>query len=103
MHVGKAMIKYQKSKPAIRARGRPRTSTITSDSEEESVAQNKKPRKVVQPISEVRSEEELYTWDRGNQLTYPIRYHEIGYNLTKEEKGEPEASAQVQTDFLIYH
>nr|CAD7196890.1 unnamed protein product [Timema douglasi] len=46
---------------------------------------------------------ELYTWDRGNQLTYPIRYHEIGYNLTKEEKGEPEASAQVQTDFMIYH
>lgn len=23
---------------------------------------------------------ELYTWDRGNQLTYPTRYHEIGYN-----------------------
>ncbi|KAK6642604.1 hypothetical protein RUM43_004106 [Polyplax serrata] len=43
---------------------------------------------------------ELYTWDKGNQLTYPVRYHEIGYNLTKEEKGEPEANAR--TGYDIY-
>ncbi|KAL1110473.1 hypothetical protein AAG570_008001 [Ranatra chinensis] len=45
---------------------------------------------------------ELYTWDKGNQLTYPIRYHEIGYNMTKEEKGEPEANALTQTGFTVY-
>jgi len=22
--------------------------------------------------------EELYTWDKGNQLTYPVRHHKIG-------------------------
>ncbi|XP_046398065.1 uncharacterized protein LOC124164884 [Ischnura elegans] len=44
---------------------------------------------------------ELYTWDKGNQLTYPVRYNEIGYNSTKEEKGEPEANAQV-TGFDVY-
>ena len=21
----------------------------------------------------------LYTWDGGNQLTYPVKYHDIGY------------------------
>ncbi|KAJ4434954.1 hypothetical protein ANN_23526, partial [Periplaneta americana] len=45
---------------------------------------------------------ELYTWDRGNQLTYPIRYHEIGYNASKEEKGEPETSRLVQTGYDVY-
>lgn len=31
----------------------------------------------------------MYTWDKGNQLTYPVRYHEIGYNYTsKDEKME---------------
>lgn len=30
--------------------------------------------------------QDLYTWDRGNALTYPIRYHEIGYNLNKQDK-----------------
>ncbi|KAG8229193.1 hypothetical protein J437_LFUL001065 [Ladona fulva] len=45
---------------------------------------------------------ELYTWDKGNQLTYPVRYNEIGYNTTKEDKGEPEANAQVQTGYDVY-
>ncbi|XP_063220620.1 uncharacterized protein LOC134530022 [Bacillus rossius redtenbacheri] len=40
---------------------------------------------------------ELFTWDKGNQLTYPVRYHEIGYNLTKEERPEAGTSAQVKT------
>ncbi|GLH12823.1 Lachesin [Gryllus bimaculatus] len=34
---------------------------------------------------------ELFTWDKGNQLTYPVRYHEIGYNMTStsnEERGD---------------
>ncbi|BES91463.1 OLF [Nesidiocoris tenuis] len=44
---------------------------------------------------------ELFTWDKGNQLTYPIRYHEIGYNLTKEERGEPESNSLV-SGFEVY-
>ncbi|XP_023027680.2 uncharacterized protein isoform X1 [Leptinotarsa decemlineata] len=33
--------------------------------------------------------QELYSWDKGNQLTYPVRYHDIGYNVTgKEDKTE---------------
>lgn len=28
---------------------------------------------------------ELFTWDKGNQLTYPVRYHEIGYNYTSKD------------------
>ncbi|KAF4526436.1 hypothetical protein B566_EDAN015068 [Ephemera danica] len=48
---------------------------------------------------------ELYTWDKGNQLTYPVRYNDIGINMTKEEHGsEPgEAVAQVQTGYDIYN
>ncbi|PNF35348.1 hypothetical protein B7P43_G02585 [Cryptotermes secundus] len=45
---------------------------------------------------------ELFTWDKGNQLTYPIRYHEIGYNTSKEDKGEPETSPLVQTGYDVY-
>ncbi|XP_075215679.1 uncharacterized protein LOC142321462 isoform X2 [Lycorma delicatula] len=45
---------------------------------------------------------ELFTWDKGNQLTYPIRYHELGYNTSKEEKGEPEAFPLIQSGFEIY-
>ncbi|CAG9858094.1 unnamed protein product [Phyllotreta striolata] len=32
--------------------------------------------------------QELYSWDKGNQLTYPVRYHDIGYNLTAVPKDE---------------
>ncbi|XP_072398449.1 uncharacterized protein [Diabrotica undecimpunctata] len=36
--------------------------------------------------------QELYSWDRGNQLTYPVRYHDIGYNSStaaaKDDRGE---------------
>nr|CAH7752357.1 unnamed protein product [Callosobruchus chinensis] len=33
--------------------------------------------------------QDLYSWDKGNQLTYPVRYHDIGYNATnKDEKSE---------------
>lgn len=36
--------------------------------------------------------------DKGNQLMYPVRYHEIDDDKgAKEEKGEPEANARVQT------
>ncbi|XP_059613225.1 uncharacterized protein LOC132259559 [Phlebotomus argentipes] len=45
---------------------------------------------------------ELYTWDKGNQLTYPIRYHEIGYNATSAEKAD-DLSAQLQTGVDVFH
>ncbi|XP_046627663.1 uncharacterized protein LOC124308727 [Neodiprion virginianus] len=31
---------------------------------------------------------ELFTWDKGNQLTYPIRYHELGSTVASEETKE---------------
>ncbi|KAK3925375.1 Olfactomedin-like protein 2B [Frankliniella fusca] len=43
---------------------------------------------------------ELYSYDKGNQLTYPVRYHVIDDDrdrAAKEDKGEPEASARVET------
>ena len=33
----------------------------------------------------------LTTWDEGNQLTYPLKYHDIGYK-EEEEKEEAEAT-----------
>ncbi|XP_058066381.1 uncharacterized protein LOC131216002 [Anopheles bellator] len=45
---------------------------------------------------------ELYTWDRGNQLTYPIRYHEIGYNTTATEKADDGLNPQMQTGYDIF-
>ncbi|XP_065337582.1 uncharacterized protein LOC135938024 [Cloeon dipterum] len=44
---------------------------------------------------------ELFTWDKGNQLTYPIRYHESGYNSTKEDPNFAATNVQ-KTDFEIY-
>lgn len=29
---------------------------------------------------------ELFTWDQGNLLTYPIRYNDMGSNSTKGEQ-----------------
>lgn len=31
---------------------------------------------------------ELFTWDQGNLLTYPIRYSDMDKNNTKEESDE---------------
>lgn len=46
--------------------------------------------------------QELFTWDKGNQLTYPVRYHDSGYNSTKDDKNDSSsASAHVQTGFDI--
>lgn len=28
---------------------------------------------------------ELYTWDKGNQLTYPVKLVDIGYNTADNE------------------
>jgi hypothetical protein len=40
--------------------------------------------------------QDLYTWDRGNSLTYPIRYHEIdSYNLNKQEKTDADMTTGV--------
>lgn len=45
---------------------------------------------------------ELYTWDRGNQLTYPTRYHELGSNGSSSEKTD-DLNPQMQSGFDIYH
>lgn len=46
--------------------------------------------------------QELFTWDRGNQLTYPIKVHDVSILSNKEDKGEPEANAlQSQTGFDV--
>ncbi|XP_060533065.1 uncharacterized protein LOC132706029 [Cylas formicarius] len=49
---------------------------------------------------------ELYSWDKGNQLTYPVRYHQIGYNSTKKEEKPLETSdyptASKHTGYDIY-
>ncbi|XP_014249344.1 uncharacterized protein LOC106666571 [Cimex lectularius] len=44
---------------------------------------------------------ELYTWDKGNQLTYPIRYHEMSYNSSKEDKGDLEAQP-LQSGYEVF-
>ncbi|KAG7163708.1 Myocilin-like [Homarus americanus] len=36
---------------------------------------------------------EIYSWDNGNQLTYPVKVIDIGYNTPDEERGGPEAAA----------
>lgn len=46
---------------------------------------------------------ELYTWDKGNQLIYPVRYHEIGYNQTAVDKNEESLHAQLHAGFDIFH
>lgn len=38
------------------------------------------------------STKEIYSWDSGNQLTYPIKYIDIGYNTPDEERGGHETS-----------
>ncbi|XP_044746573.1 uncharacterized protein LOC123308096 isoform X1 [Coccinella septempunctata] len=48
---------------------------------------------------------ELYTWDRGNQLTYPVRYHELDYNLTmKDDKFDhlDPTFSKLQTGYDIF-
>jgi hypothetical protein len=46
---------------------------------------------------------ELYTWDKGNQLTYPVRYHEIGYNQTIVDRHDESLTARLQAGFDIFH
>jgi len=31
------------------------------------------------------SSQELYSWDRGNQLTYPVKSVDIGYNTPEND------------------
>lgn len=47
--------------------------------------------------------QELYTWDRGNQLTYPIRYHVSDFNVTITDKTEDSLNPQMQTGYDIFH
>lgn len=44
---------------------------------------------------------ELYTWDKGNQLTYPTRYHEIGYNISSSEKTDDALNPEKHTGYDI--
>ncbi|KRT84325.1 hypothetical protein AMK59_2562, partial [Oryctes borbonicus] len=48
---------------------------------------------------------ELYTWDRGNQLTYPVRYNEMSPHLLgKDERHDQlEPEAQALTGVHINH
>lgn len=43
--------------------------------------------------------QELYTWDKGNQLTYPVRYHEIGYNQTASDKHDDYLNPQLHSGY----
>lgn len=45
---------------------------------------------------------ELFTWDNGNQLTYPIRYHSIGYDAVSGEKQEENSNSNVRTGYEKY-
>lgn len=50
--------------------------------------------------------QELYSWDKGNQLTYPVRYHDIGYNITgKDDKTDSleNPKALGLTGFSVHH
>ena len=40
----------------------------------------------------------LTTWDDGNQLTYPVKYHDIGY---QEEPGNANKEAEA-TGFQVH-
>ncbi|MPC57205.1 hypothetical protein E2C01_051180 [Portunus trituberculatus] len=31
--------------------------------------------------------QEIYSWDNGNQLTYPVKVIDIGYNTPEEDRG----------------
>jgi Olfactomedin-like domain len=42
---------------------------------------------------------ELYTWNLGNQLTYPVRINAMGSNLTAEEPFEKILAAVASTVF----
>lgn len=48
--------------------------------------------------------QELYTWDKGNQLTYPVRYNEIGYNYTSREdqSSDKGPTAEMRTGYEKY-
>ncbi|XP_068219056.1 uncharacterized protein [Palaemon carinicauda] len=45
---------------------------------------------------------EIYSWDNGNQLTYPIKYNDIGYSPPLEERTRPEASAHLMDYDIDY-
>ena len=47
--------------------------------------------------------QEIYSWDSGNQLTYPIKYIDIGYNTPYEDKTEekPKKTIDYDQDFEI--
>jgi hypothetical protein len=42
---------------------------------------------------------ELYTWDKGNSLIYPVRSHEIGYNHNHTEH---DSASNIQGGVDVY-
>jgi len=47
--------------------------------------------------------QELFSWDKGNQLTYPVRCHAIEYGSPKENKNESETTATIHTGVEIIY
>lgn len=53
--------------------------------------------------------QELYSWDKGNQLTYPVRSHDIGYNYNqtlrdeKHSESSDRPTSAKQTGYEIIH
>lgn len=43
--------------------------------------------------------QELFTWDHGNQLTYPIRYNDMTKYSSPNERAEEAFNAYVQTGY----
>lgn len=41
--------------------------------------------------------QELFTWDHGNQLTYPIRYNEMTKYTSPNERNAEEAYSNTNT------
>lgn len=43
--------------------------------------------------------QELFTWDHGNQLTYPIRYNDMTKYASASERAEEAFNAHIQTGY----
>lgn len=54
----------------------------------------------IKKINFPQYQQELYTWDKGNQLTYPIRYHELGYNHNATESDD--VNPQLNTGYDVF-
>lgn len=46
---------------------------------------------------------EIYSWDSGNQLTYPVKVIDIGYNTPDEERGSSDTSQHFTSSDQDWH